>query len=194
MKLRLANRQSGQTLVDLVVALALLSSSVASAGVLSTTTNRVSDESGRRAQAVGLADREMEGMLNYRDSLVGQDVSAWGSSVFGTNGCANFVMTRTGGDWSATTVSGPVSYAANDGGEGATYSAPNSPFSTFSREVTSCPAYDYQQTDYAQLHPTGPLEASLSNTVRTVTVTVQWPEANGTRSLTYRTMISDWAE
>src|SRR5438309_3400985 len=98
--------QSGTTLVDLVVALAVMSMAVASAGALATTASRTGSEAGRRTQATDLAGREMEALHNYRDSIMssGQPwsnvIPASGAGYNPATHCANFVMQRTSTGWS----------------------------------------------------------------------------------------------
>lgn len=195
--------QSGQTLVDLVVALALISSTVASAGVLSTTSNRVARDAGHRTEAMALAVREMEGLRSYRDTFERNGVD-WNTTLLGVPlpNCSNFVMTLVGNttvpgsDWTATDIHSttPVSYDPTrrgfDGGD-ATLAAK---YEGFSRSITTCPAYDYQQTDFNLPNPSGPLNRVSSSHIRTVVVTVQWLEGNRTNSVTQRSMIGDYGQ
>jgi type II secretory pathway pseudopilin PulG len=105
--------ESGQTLVDLMIALALLSFAAASAGGLSTLTSRVNSESGRRSQAVALAAREVEAIRNYRDTGLAKGTN-WDSMFPVTSGdCDTFYLTfdSSTNSWvynPASTV--PVSY------------------------------------------------------------------------------------
>ncbi len=189
--------QSGQTLVDLVVALALISSSVASAGVLSTSANRVARDAGHRTEAMALAAREMEGLRSYRDTFVRNGV-AWDSTLLGVAlpACSNFVMTLSGTDWtpSPPITTTPVSYDRSRGGLDGGDATLAAKYDGFSRSITTCPAYDYQQTDYTQPNPTGQLNRVASTHIRTVVVTVQWLEGNRTNTVTQRSMIGDYGQ
>ena len=185
------SNQAGQTMVDLVVALALISGSVASAGVLATSSNRVAMDSSHRTEAIGLAEREMEGLRSYRDTFERAGVD-WSTTPLGvTPGCSYFVMKLAGTDWVPVTVGNTqTDYAAQDGGD-ATLAAK---YNGFSRLISACPAKDYQQTDYTAQNPTGPLNATNSSKIRTVTITVNWLEGNQTKTLVERSMMGDYGQ
>ena len=190
--------QSGQTMVDLVVALALISGSVASAGTLATASNRVATDSSHRTEAIGLAEREMEGLRSYRDSFERNGVD-WNSTVLGyTVGgvptCSYFVMTVSGGDWIPVVLGNTqVNYNAasgNNGGEPAL----TAKYDGFSRIISACPAEDNQQVDYTSKNPVGVLSTTTTSRLRKVTVTTQWLEASGTKTLVERSMLGDFGQ
>ena len=191
--------QSGQTMVDLVVALALISGSVASAGTLASTSNRIATDSSHRTEAIGLAEREMEGLRSYRDSFEHNGVD-WNTTVLGyTVGisptCSYFVMKLSGTDWIPAVIGtntqtnyNPAS--GNDGGE-PTLTAK---YDGFSRIISACPAEDNQQVDYILKNPVAIPSATITSHLRTITVTTQWLEASGTKTLVERSMLGDFGQ
>lgn len=185
--------EGGQTLVDLIVALALLSAAVAGAGWLSTTTAQVNAEAGRRSQATALASRELEGLRAMRDTA--ELSGGWATSVLAQNGCHTYVMhlnqvTRL---WTAVPAATPQPYtAASSGGSSLPQSNFNADYSRFSRLTKLCSANDYQQPGSP---PAGNVTASSSSSVLTVTEVVQWTEAHGpTRQVTMNTMLTDFKQ
>jgi type II secretory pathway pseudopilin PulG len=191
--------QSGQTMVDLIVALALISGSVASAGTLATSSNRVATDSSHRTEAIGLAEREMEGLRSYRDTFernsMDWDTTALGYTVGGVPTCSYFVMNITGGDWTPVVLTNTqINYdpasSGNDGGEPAL----TAKYLGFSRIISACPANDYQQADYTSKNPVGGLNVTTTSHLRKITITTQWLEASGTKTLVERSMLGDFGQ
>lgn len=188
--------QRGQTLVDLIVALALLSSSVASAGILSTASSRSSDEGGRRSQATALADRELEGLRSLRDQAerAADDSVGWSqTSPFDVNSCHQVTLRQTGIlpeiNWviadAAITV--PQAYINTD-------FVPinnNAYLTSFKRMVRLCPTNEFQQTNTGM---TVAQSAPAMPHAFTVVVTVTWDEANGTRQVVLNSLLSDYVQ
>ena len=193
---RIFSNQRGQTLVDLVVALALLSSSVASAGILSTTSSRSSNEAGRRSQATALADRELEGLRSIRDQTEhGADPAVgWTATApFNSSVCHEVTLKQSGTlpsvSWIPTTVTAPQAYAATDFVPSLTGTSPYQ--AAFKRMVRLCPTNEYQQANanmtVAKLSPATPHAF-------TVAVTVTWDEGNGTRQVVLNSLLSDYVQ
>ena len=191
--------QSGQTMVDLMIALALISGSVASAGVLSTTSNRVALDSGHRTQAIGLAEREVEGLRAYRDTFERLGID-WNTTLLGvaSPACSYFTMTSSGADWTPVSTGGTnvqVSYDPSSGGKNGGDPQLTTNYPGFSRVVETCPSNDYQQTDYNQKNPSGPLNMiTNSSHVRIIKVTVNWLEGTQTKQLIERSIIGDYGQ
>ena len=182
--LRSAVNQKGQTMVDLVMAFALLSLATTSAGVLATTSARVGGEAGRRTQATALATRELEGLRTLRDTLQrsGQG-NLWDYiQVAGTSStCKTVIVRRDSSDsWStaAPTNNTHTAYSANDE-EGF------DKWSPFRRMVTICPGRDYN-ADISS-YPD-------SNEVYHVLVEVAWDEGhNVERKVSFTTILTTWS-
>lgn len=181
--------QRGQTMVDLIVALALVSAAVTSSGLLATTSARVNTEAGRRSQATALADREIEAIRDYRTQSEKNGL-AWesGASVMwpslrtsGDN-CISFEVKRTGSTWALQNVHAP-------GGSGTplAYTAANA-------GETSGGLYDTEYSAFSRVDTVCDVSAKLGTT-NTVSVKVleEWQEANGTRQVEERTILTDWA-
>lgn len=94
------NTQNGQTLVEVVIAIAILAFAMAAAGTLATATTRSSTEAGRRTKAAALATREAESVRNLRDTLAQRsddpdtlyDYLRGNSDVHRSGDCFQFVM------------------------------------------------------------------------------------------------------
>lgn len=191
-----SRNERGQTLVDIVVALALLSSAIASAGVISTTNARTNSEAGRRSQAVALAQREFEGLRVYRDTSK-RGTSGWVPLSPNSVSCSNFTVLRTNEVWSIGGIAGAatdglVPYTAANTGETATFESQNN---GFRRIITACPAKDYAQSDAASTNPTGPLNSTASTNVYNVTVTVRWQESKGPdQEVLFRSILTNWKQ
>lgn len=197
MSKRIFFTQRGQTLVDLVVALALLSSSVASAGILSTASSRSSNEAGRRSQATALADRELEGLRSIRDQTEhGADPAiGWTATApFNSSVCLDVTLKQSGTlpsvSWIPTTVTAPQAYVATDFVPSLTGTSPYQ--TAFKRMVRLCPTNEYQQANanmtVAKLSPAATPHAF------TVAVTVTWDEGNGTRQVVLNSLLSDYVQ
>ena len=173
---KLFGNQRGQTMVDLVVSMALLSSAVASAGLLSTTSARVNTEAGRRSQATALADRELEAVRDFR--LASEKTGTTWDTMwpgFSGTGCTSFYMQRSGDNWNPIPAGVLTPYTSANAGE--TDPKFDNEYSNFSRLITMC--------DGSGIH------SGLSNAVE-VTVTEQWGESNGQRKVQERTVLTDW--
>lgn len=175
---KLFGNQRGQTMVDLVVSLALLSSAVASSGLLATTSARVNTEAGRRSQATALADRELEAVRDYR--LTSEKAGTTWDNMwpnFSGSGCTSFYMQRSGDDWNPVAVSAGSFTGYTSANAGETDAKFDNEYSSFSRLVSMC--------DGSGIH------SGLSNAVE-VTVTEEWNESNGQRKVQERTVLTDW--
>ncbi len=180
----LKTNQSGQTLVELVVALALMAMSITSAAALASVSSKTSGEAGRRSQAVALADREMEALRAYRDSEL-RDTATF---LDGITGCANdqahqWIMRPSvagPGGWSKATVASPTAYSSGalDGtsldinGNSVNF---GQIYSSYSRMLTIC-------------------DANGDSHTKNVQVQVNWTESNGTRQVIERTVLTDWTQ
>ena len=181
--LRLIKDQKGQTMVDFVVAFALLSLGTASAGVLATTSARVGGEAGRRTQATALATRELEGLRTHRDTLqrTGQ-ANLWDSvQASGVDpNCKTLIVRRDSSDaWSTLAPNNnlPTAYTAADE-EGF------DKWSTFRRMVTLCRGHDYDAD--VSSYPS-------SNDVYHVKAEVVWDEGhNVERKVSFTTILTTW--
>jgi type II secretory pathway pseudopilin PulG len=197
--------ERGQTLIDLIVALALLGSAVAAAGALSTASAQVNAEAGRRTQATGLATRELESLRALRDTAE-RNGSGWDSvPVFaqtpvggyyttGANSCRSFYMKLTGSTWTTVPATNPVAFtAANAGDTTANFTFD---YGNFSRMTTICPATDYQQTDSQSAVPIGPLAPQFSSShIYTVSEVVTWSEPRQPlQEVRMNTILSDWLQ
>lgn len=172
MRLR-EHRQSGQTMIDLIVALTLLALALASAGALATAATRSGNEAGRRTQATVLAGRELDALRNYRDSVarLGQPWAGIPSGNCSPGNGAHFIMQRgstNGSGWNLVIPSdgNPVAYSDADEPGYNTYSG-------FSRLVTVC-------------------DQPGNANAKTVQVNVFWDEANGQRNVTFSSMLTNW--
>jgi len=189
---RIFSSQSGQTLVDLVVALELLSSSVASAGILSTTSSRSSDEAGRRSQATALADREIEGLRSLRDQTEhsADGTVGWTATVpFNATACTQVTLKQSGTGWivanAAATV--PQAYLSTD-----FLPISSNPYLTsFKRMVRLCPTNEYRQANSSM---TVAKSTPATPHAYTVAVTVTWDEGNGTRQVVLNSLLTDYLQ
>ncbi len=174
--------ERGQTLVEVIVALALLALAVGSAGALATASVHSNAEAGRRSQAVGLATREMEALRSYRDGQVQAGTWPW----TGVGSCVYFVMvpaTAPATGWTAyyspassfatSTVNTFWSYGTGSTGDG---DATMNNFSQYKRQIKLCNNGLYSGQTYKK-----------------VEVQVQWTES-GTRtdSATLETVLTNW--
>ncbi len=173
MRLFRRTNQSGQTLIDLMVALTLLSLALASAGALATAATRSGNEAGRRTQATMLAGRELDALRNYRDSVakLGQPWAGVPSGNCNPGSGASFIMQRgssNGSGWSLVVPSdgNPVTYSDSDEPGFATYNG-------FTRLITVC-------------------DQPGNVNAKTVQVNVYWDESNGQRHVTFSSMITNW--
>lgn len=192
------HNQAGQTLVEVIIAIAVLALAMGSAGSLAATSTRVTTESGRRTQATALASREAEALRSLRDRLAestapprtlfqyfnssGADVDSNGS------GCYSFVMAEDGSHatgWRTESTGGynaPLSYGTSDfnfGGGGGNTSIEG--VENYKRVVRACRSRDF----VADSGYTG------SEYLFDIEVRVYWAESGGPdRQLIYRTMLS----
>ncbi len=193
--LRRLKDQSGQTLVDVIIGFALMSSSIASAGVIATTSSRTNAEAGRRSEAMALAQREIEGLRIVRDTSE-RGTGGWVPLSANSSTCNSFTLIRSGSTWaiggtSGANADGLVPFTAANSGENSTFETQNN---LFRRIVTACPATDYAQSDAASLNPSGPLVGTASTKVYNITVNVKWPEGIGDKQITVRSIMSDWKQ
>lgn len=192
----ITHNQGGQTLIDVVVALALLSSAIASAGVISTTSSQTNAEAGRRSQAMALAQREMEGLRVVRDTAQ-RNTGGWVALSGTSTSCSSFTVLRNAATWSIGGLAGAegdglVPYTASNSGENSTFETQNQ---GFRRLITACPATDYRQSDSTSTNPTGTLTGTASTNVYNVTVTVKWKESNGPdKQVSFRSIFSNWRQ
>jgi type II secretory pathway pseudopilin PulG len=187
--------QSGQTLVDVIIGFALMSSSIASAGVIATTSSRTNAEAGRRSEAMALAQREIEGLRIVRDTSE-RGTSGWTPLSANNSTCNTFTIYRSGSAWSiggtgGANADGLVPFTAANTGENSAFETQNN---LFRRLITACPATDYAQSDATSLNPNGPLVGTASTKVYNITVTVKWPEGAGDKQVTVRSIMSDWKQ
>lgn len=185
-------RQGGQTMVDLIVALSLLSLSVTSAASVATTSTRVNTEAGRRSVATGLADRELEAVRAYRDNAV-RAGKAWNTVWVDSQGnapqpgtCLQFFMIRSpvpsGNTWVMNGLSSPPNPEA--------YQSSNAPdvanissYQGFTRIDSVCPVTDAIPGS----------SQKVDNTIMVV-VDVLWQEASGPqRKVELRSILTDRA-
>ncbi len=171
--------QAGQTLVDLIVSMALLSLAVASTGAVATTANKVTTESGQKSQATALATREIEAFRTYRDThaLANEDWATYmppaGTAADGA-GCTQFYMRRTGTRWTAIPAASPIVYDSANSGEPGDETFDNT-YKTFDRIMKLC--------------PTG------EDKVMSVDATISWQVGTGPhRTVTLRTLIAAWKQ
>lgn len=193
--LKFRQNQAGQTLVEVVIAIAVLALAMGSAGSLAATSTRVTTESGRRTQATALAAREAEALRNLRDALSVRttdprtlrqyfESNPGRSTAGGAPGCRSFVMAETiagfGGWITVPTASygQPVDFNANGFGPHMSIEG----MENYSRVITVCPGEDYDSVDD---------NFSPSEHLYDVSVRVTWTESGGPeRELTYRTMLA----
>lgn len=185
-------------MVDLIVALSLLSLSVTSAASVATTSTRVNGEAGRRSTATGLADREIEALRAYRDNALraGRDWSTmWVSSsgqVAAPGTCLQFYMARSGNTWglaNLTSPPNPEAYAAanapdiQEPSSGGGMAFPTTSFQGFTRIDSVCP--------YTDAIPGS--SQTVDNSVMVI-VDVFWQEAGGPqRKVELRSILTDRA-
>lgn len=190
MRKRLTLDQRGTTLVDLIIAIALLAMAVAAAGIFATAATRIGSEAGRRTQATALASRELEGLRSYRDFLL-KDGQPW--PFQGDQGsrdpqdCEKFVMRRAGSGWQMQRVTsgGPVPYTARDENNDTQY---EEQFGDFSRLVTACDAPEYQPGAAAPGNYSG-----ANSNIKRIEAKVYWQEQNGQiREVSFDTVMTNW--
>lgn len=163
--------EKGQTLVDLVISIALIALSVTAAGALASTSSRNGGEAGRRSQATALATREMEAVRNYRDNLtrLGRPFSQ-----LSPGNCRNFYMRKVAGSvdqtgWQLINTSSPVAYSNATAGE-VGYDS----YSSFSRIVRVCST------------------SVLTPNQKNIHVIVSWDEGHGPkREVTFKSVIAE---
>lgn len=182
---QLIKDQSGTTLIDLIVAIALLAIAITSAGAFASAGARAGNEAGRRTQATALASRELEGL---RAAVDVNQRGNWPFPLSATSrdsaGCETFVMRRSGDGWALAAAATAQTYAAADENGNPDY---DNIYSTFSRLVTACDSRDFNPTN-----PPG-LSGSRSPLVKRVEVRVYWQEARGPqREASFNTVLTKW--
>lgn len=172
---RIWSKQDGVTLIDVMIAMALLAFAVASAGILASSSARVGNEAGRRSQASALANQEIEALHNYRDRMGSTGAEFFSSSVSCGSG-VGYYMINTGGVWSmSAAVNTPQPYAASE----------------FLDAATS-------KVDYARMFKLCDDGADFN--VKNVEVSVYWNEPNGpliagsnyNRRVLLRSILTNW--
>jgi prepilin-type N-terminal cleavage/methylation domain-containing protein len=151
---RVYTTQTGLTLVEVVVAIAILAFAMAAAGALVTTTTRSSTEGGRRSQASTLATRESESLRTLQTTipqeteydtlyeyLQGEEAKSTGSD------CFQFVMRQDEGSSTGWTTIAPDSPDTPVRFEKADFARdPDKYFEgyeNFSRLITACQSEEY---------------------------------------------------
>lgn len=192
--LKIRQNQRGQTLIEVIIAIAVLALAMGSAGSLAATTTRVATESGRRTQATALASREVEALRDHRDRLAENTnpprtlhqyfASTPGATTTNADDCHSFTMREDGTSatgWSTESTpafGNDVAYAGTDFAANTDIEG----VENYSRVVIVCPGEDHD-ADTGQF--------SISEHLYDVAVTVFWSESGGPqRQLTYRTMLS----
>ncbi|HIA92335.1 TPA: hypothetical protein EYO12_04470 [Candidatus Saccharibacteria bacterium] len=191
----LKNSESGLTLVELVISLALLLAAVIASSRLMNAAARSSAEAGRRTQATFLAEREFELIKNIRDGNITAGRNAWqgldltdlGSA---TKECVNFYMDGNNNPNSPqfTKVNlGPDVTQQYDNNDRLSSSESGDSYATFSRKATMCE--DINNT------PGSTLNGRYDNNIRRITITVEWQESNGpTRSVEIANSLTNWSQ
>ena len=179
-------KQSGQTMVDLVVAMALLSMAVSSAGALATTSSRVGGEAGRRTQATALATRELEGLRNLRDTSLRVSQSDWPFAA----GCQYFVMARQGANWTMQprqNTNDLKAYDPADDNNDTQYDTSQRPggLGSFRRIVRACDGRDYNANS-------GSYSTNNIADVKLIEVIVAWDEDKDSRQVELHTVLTRW--
>lgn len=185
-------QQNGQTLVEVIVAVAILAFAMAAAGALATTTTRSSTEAGRRTQAAALASRETESIRSLRDMLAergsGQDDTLHeyltdNPDVLERGDCFYFVMRRDeSSDTGWATVrpgsrNQTIRYTNNDFSDPGAFEG----YENFSRVNTLCQAREYKATEHRY---------RKSEHIFDMEIYITWNEAdNVPRDLTFRNAI-----
>lgn len=173
------NDQKGQSLIELVVAIAMLALAVVGSARLINSSVRASSEAGRRTQATTLATREFEALRNYRDM---QEIL--GANPFAGLGpnCTTFVMRKNANrSWSVVPAATAQPYSQAEEGVSSTEFIQ---FQPFNRIVELCPSQEYNPITGTS----GP-----STNVRKVTITVNWAETDGVpRNVEFVTLLTDW--
>lgn len=147
------NTQNGQTLVEVVVAIAILAFAMAAAGTLATTTTRSSTEAGRRTKAAALATREAESVRNLQDTLAQRDDNPdtlydylqGNNDVYRSGDCFQFAMRQDEDEetgWTTLRPSppdAPIQFTEDD------FDNPDGfrGYANFNRLVTLCLAQEY---------------------------------------------------
>ncbi|MFI5240538.1 MAG: hypothetical protein ACHQUB_02420 [Candidatus Saccharimonadia bacterium] len=195
---RFSKLEKGQTLIDVIIAMALLSSTVASAGAISTLSSRVGDEAGRRSQAMALAERDLEGLREYRAEVMLTPGKTW-ADVFTNavdssgNPCtSNFVMQVDATGWKPALCGlGHVSTFANAEASAVSYSGVNI-LDTIDPSI----AVNYQafsRLDIVQQN-VNPATGVTDPNSEIVEVIVVWNEGNGMRSVQLNTVLANWRQ
>lgn len=186
--------QSGQTLVEVSIAIAVLALAFVSAGALATTTIRTTTESGRRTQATALATRELESLRTLQIGLAEQSSDPntlleelEDKNITQNGNCYSFTMQRDTSVPSGWRFEGTTSYGSLIAYQSADFSGGDFPpnYENFARVVLLCRADDVIAAGG------GSTSTSTSEFLYDVAVTVQWREASQEkRQLTYRTVLS----
>ncbi|MEX0749095.1 MAG: prepilin-type N-terminal cleavage/methylation domain-containing protein [Candidatus Saccharimonadales bacterium] len=200
MQLRLTKDQTGLTLIEVVIAIALLAIAMAASGALATSTTRLTTESGRRTQATALAMRELETLRNHRDGLAERgggestllitdllaNVPAQGSG----SRCFSFVVVgdeESDTGWRLEPTSSyqePTAYQQSDFASGGDYVG----FDNFERVIELCETEEYS-VDLVDGVAQGGYQTSQF--LYDVEVRVLWQEAGPPRrELVYRSVLS----
>ena len=169
------------------MALALLALVIVSSTVLFNTSTRLNTESGRRTQALALANQELEALRFYRDEQRRQN-SNWATSMPPVgSGCANFVMEEVGdgnGNKRYIIKTGLIEEAGQSTLHQSYPPSQDSFSGTFRRLGTMCASREYD-----------PLirQYVSSDQVRTVEIELVWEEASAPiRTSKVTTIISNW--
>lgn len=158
-----------------MVALALLSLAVSSAGALASTASRTGNEAGRRTQATALAASELEGLRNWRDTQLRRG-NAWPFAA--SPECVRFVMRQNTStrEWEINTTATTHQAFAN----------PN--FNGFRRLLTACNSSEYVLSGATMVR------GSRTPNVKSIQVEVIWDELGGTRKVQLETVLTNWKQ
>ena len=189
--------QTGLTLVELVISLALLTFAVLGSSRLINAAARASGEAGRRTQATFLAEREFEMLRNIRDGNIASGSDAWDNLpvlVSGTTqDCEWFYMEVAPGagsqpSWGVSAM--PLSATTTqpyDSSRDSLASESTELYAPFARRVEMCTEINNDRNSL--------LHGQYDENIRRINVIVEWQEASGPpRTVKISNIMTDWSQ
>lgn len=168
---------SGQTLVEVMIAIALLSAAVISTTMLVRQMLRSNLAAGQQTQATALGTEQMELLRAYRDDRIEEGNTGWENDIMPeASGCRTFYMrSAPSGEPELIPTSNPV-YFSND---------TDSYLSLYRRIIEACPGRQYNTgTNF---------NSDRTNDFITVEVRVFWDNASDVvNQNVYRGYLSNW--
>lgn len=168
--------KSGQTLVEVMVAVALLAATVVSTTALARQLLRSNIDAGQQTQAATLGTQQFELLRAYRDDLIAEGRTAWDTHIMPSNSCRTFYMETDGSGRPVLRTTGSPEPFSND---------TNSYLHLYRRIIEMCPSREFNMN-------TGTYTATRD--LVTVEVRVMWDDPRGLENNNvYRSYLANWS-